>query len=139
VSVLSVSPLFASQKSTLGDWEERFILTNNIVVIHTPQYVQFDEERATEQVCIPKGSEYNDFIYPASLNILRDVSREEFIKNLIDSELYNYSLLNKKALTQPSPVEAGRLLSRREVVVTLKRYSKYYQIYGRLKSYRYSY
>ena len=95
VSILYVSPLFASQEDTLGDWEERFIITNNIVVIHTPQYVQFDEESATDQVCVPKGSEYKDFIYPASLNLLRNVSREEFVKNLIDSELYNDILLNK--------------------------------------------
>ena len=41
--------------------------------------------------------------------------------------------------TQPLPAEAGRLLSRLEVAVTLKRYSKYSQIYVHPNGYRYSY
>lgn len=88
IYILFVSPLFASQEIVVGDWEEEFTLTNNIVVKHTRNYVQFDQERATEQICIPKRSKDNDFIYPESLILLQKVSRADFIQNLINSKLY---------------------------------------------------
>lgn len=88
MAVLFVSPVLASEQNLLWNWTEKFYLKSNVVVVHTPDHVQFDTEIATQQICIPKGSEYKNFIYQKSLNLLTHVSREEFIQHLIDCELY---------------------------------------------------
>ena len=100
--LLRISSVLASETDIAWNWAEEFHLKSNVVVVHTPQHVQFDTEIATQQICIPKGSEYNGFIYPKSLNLLTHVSRNEFVQHLVDCELYEVNSL-------PSPfIDEGK-------------------------------
>lgn len=88
ISFLFVSPLLASEQEDPWNWTGVFPLNKvNVEVEHTSKYVRFDTEIAT-QICIPKGSDYNDFIFSEALFLSTHVSREEFIQHLIDSGLY---------------------------------------------------
>lgn len=88
-SFLFILPVLASQSDTTKDWTEEFHLKNGIVVKHTPQYVQFDDEVASRYISIPKGSEHNDYVYEKSLVLITKLSREDFVSHLIKSGLYD--------------------------------------------------